>query len=192
MRIDTSLLRAACWTMASGMRLANHMKFQCGEIRKFDLCCEILSEAGAPCESRFQSKRALRRHQLRSNLHGHGRLTSVFSSVITNYCPWCCSRLSTTLITRKHAAASMLSGQCRVDADAFPWPISPPESLQCSLCDDTIVYTSIEEFFRSFGRSPFAQATSCEFADGFGGEVIFCVDRCPQCSREQRRLWRML
>ena len=48
LRIDTSLLRAACWTMASRMRLANHVKFQCGESRKFDWCCEIPSESGAP------------------------------------------------------------------------------------------------------------------------------------------------
>ena len=47
LRLYTSLLRAACWTMASGTRLANHVKFQCGENRKFDWCCEILSEAGA-------------------------------------------------------------------------------------------------------------------------------------------------
>ena len=62
-------------------------------------------------------------HQLRSKLQGHGRQTSVFSSVITNYCPWCRSTFSSTKIARKHAAASMLSGHCRVDA-AFPWPIS--------------------------------------------------------------------
>ena len=73
LRIDTSLLRAACSTMASRMRLASHVKAQRGEIRKFDWCCEILSEAGGPCGSRFQSKRALRCHQLRSKLHGHGR-----------------------------------------------------------------------------------------------------------------------
>ena len=125
------------------MRLANHVKFQCGEIRKFDWCCEILSEAGAPCGSRFQSKRALRCHQLRSNLHGVGRQTSVFSSVITNYCPWCRSTFSTSLTARKHAAA----GHCRVDAGAFPWPISPFVSLQCSLCDDETVYTSMDELF---------------------------------------------
>ena len=133
---DTSLLRAACWTMASGMRLANHVKFQCGDIRKFDWCCEILSEAGAPCGSRFRLEGALRCHHLRSNLHGHGRQTSVFASVITNQCPWCRYAFSTTVIARKHAAASMLSGHCRVDAGAFPWSMSPPESLQCSLCDD--------------------------------------------------------
>ena len=34
----TSLLRAACWTMACGMRLASHVKAQCGETRKFDWC----------------------------------------------------------------------------------------------------------------------------------------------------------
>ena len=34
-------------------------------------------------------------------IHGQGRETSVFSSVITNYCPWCRSTF-------------------------FPWPISPP------------------------------------------------------------------
>ena len=147
LRNDTSLLRAACWTMVSGMRLANHVKFQCGEIRKFDWCCEILSEAGAPCGSRFQSKRALRCHQLRSHLHGHGRQTSVFSSVITNHCPWCRSTFSTTLIARKHAAASMLSGHCLVDAGAFPWPISPSVSLQCSLCDDETDFTSIDELY---------------------------------------------
>ena len=28
LRVDTSLLCAACWTMTSGMRLANHVKFQ--------------------------------------------------------------------------------------------------------------------------------------------------------------------
>ena len=82
-------------------------------------------------------------HQLRSNLHGHGRQTSV----ITNYSPWCHSTLSTTLIARKHAAASMLSGQCRVDVGAFPWPISPPKSLQCRLCDDEAAYTSIDELY---------------------------------------------
>ena len=59
LRIDTSLLRAACWTLASGMRLASQVKFQCGEIRKFDWCCEIQSEAGALSGSRFQSKRGV-------------------------------------------------------------------------------------------------------------------------------------
>ena len=49
------------------------------------------------------------------------------------------------MVARKHAAASMLSGHCRVDAGAFPWPISPPKSLQCSLCDDETVYTSTGE-----------------------------------------------
>ena len=137
--------RSSWHSLRRGMRLSNHVKFQCGEIRKFDWCCEILSEAGAPCGSRFQSKRAFRCHQLRSNLHGHGRQTSVFSSVITNYCPW--STFSTTLIARKHAAASMLFGHCRVDAGAFPWPISPPKSLQCSLCDGETVHTSIDELY---------------------------------------------
>ena len=103
------------------------------------------SETGAPCGSRFQSKGALRCHQLRSMLQGHGSQTSVFSGVITNYCPWRRSTFSTTLIARKHAAASMLSGHCPVDAGAFPWPISPPESLQCRLCDDETTYTSIGE-----------------------------------------------
>ena len=28
--IGTSLLRAACWTMATGVRLESHMKAQCG------------------------------------------------------------------------------------------------------------------------------------------------------------------
>ena len=133
-RIDTSLLRAACWTMASGMRLERHVKAQCGETCKFDWCCEILSEYGVPCGSRFRSKKALRCHQLRSRLHGHGHQTSVFASVITNYCPWCRSTFVSTLIARKHAAA-MLSGHCRVDAGAFLWPISPFQSLQCRLCD---------------------------------------------------------
>ena len=122
--------------MASVMRLGILVKVQCGETRKFDWPCEILSEAGAPCGSRFQSKSALRCHQLRSKLHGHGRQTSVLSSVITNYCPWCRSTFSSTMIARKHAAASTLSGQRRVDAGAVPWPISPPKSLQCRLCDD--------------------------------------------------------
>ena len=58
-RIDTSLLRAACWTMASGMRLERHVKAQCGETSKFDWCCEILSEYGVPCGSRFRSKKSL-------------------------------------------------------------------------------------------------------------------------------------
>ena len=122
--------------MASVMRLGILVKVQCGETLKFDWRCEILSEAGAPCGYRFQSKRALRCHQLRSKLHGHGRQTSVLSSVITNYCPWCRSTFSSTMIARKHAAASTLSGQRRVDAGAVPWPISPPKSLQCRLCDD--------------------------------------------------------
>ena len=47
LRVDTSLLRAACWTTASGMRLASHVKVQCGETRKLGWCCEILLEAGA-------------------------------------------------------------------------------------------------------------------------------------------------
>ena len=59
LRIDTSLLPAACWVMASGMRLAILVKFQCGEIRKFGWCCGILWEAGALCGSRFQSTESL-------------------------------------------------------------------------------------------------------------------------------------
>ena len=133
LRIDTSLFRSACWTLASGMRLEVHVKSQCGEIRKFDWCCEI---------RRFHSKRALRCHQLRSKRHGHGRQTSVLAGVITNYCPWCHSTFSTTLIARKHAAASLLSGRCRVD-----WPISPPKSLQCSSCDKSDMYTSIDNLY---------------------------------------------
>ena len=82
LRIDTSLLRAACWTVASGMRLASHVKAQSstGVVR----FCRRLEPLVDPV---FQSKRALRCHQMRSKLHGHGRQTSVFSSVITNYCP---------------------------------------------------------------------------------------------------------
>ena len=41
----------------------------------------------------------------------------------------------------------MLSGHCRVDAGAFPWPISPPLSLQCRLCDDGDSYASIDDFY---------------------------------------------
>ena len=41
----------------------------------------------------------------------------------------------------------MLSGHCRVDAGAFPWPISPPLSLQCRLCEDGDSYTSIDDFY---------------------------------------------
>ena len=32
-----------------------------------------------------------------------------------------------------------------MDAGAFPWPISPPKSLQCRLCDDGDTYTSIDD-----------------------------------------------
>ena len=102
LRIDTSLLRAACWTLASGMRLASHVKALNAE--RPDISSGVvrfLSEAGAPCGSRFQSKRDLRCHQLRSKLHGQGRQTSVFSSVITNYCPWCRSTFSSSLIARQ-------------------------------------------------------------------------------------------
>ena len=56
LRIDTSLLCAACWTMASGMRLANHVKFQCGEVRKFDWCREILSGIGPLVDPVFNRK----------------------------------------------------------------------------------------------------------------------------------------
>ena len=49
LRRGSFFFRAACWTLASGMRLANHVKFQCGESRKFDWCCEIPSDTGAPC-----------------------------------------------------------------------------------------------------------------------------------------------
>ena len=48
-RMDTSLLRAACWTMASGMKLEKHVKALCGEDCKVDWCCEILSESGVTC-----------------------------------------------------------------------------------------------------------------------------------------------
>ena len=65
-RMDTSLLRAACWTMASGMKLEKHVKALCGDDCKVDWCCEILSESGVPCGLRFRSKKALRCHQLRS------------------------------------------------------------------------------------------------------------------------------
>ena len=147
-RIDTSLLRAACWTMASGMRLERHVKAQCGETCKVDWCCEILSEVGVPCGLRFRSKKAWRCHQLRSRLHGHGLQTSIFASdVITNSCPWCRSTFATTLIARKHAVAAMLSGHCRVDAGAFPWPISPLQSLLCRLCQNGDSYTSIDDFY---------------------------------------------
>ena len=95
----------------------------------------------------FGQKKALRCHQLRSRSHGHGLQTSIFASVITNSCPWCRSTSATTLIARKHAAAAMLSGHCRVDAGTFPWPISPPMSLQCRLCDDGDNYTSVDEFY---------------------------------------------
>ena len=57
-RMDTSLLRAACWTMASGMKLEKHVKAQCGEACKVDWCCEILSESGVPCGPRFRSKKS--------------------------------------------------------------------------------------------------------------------------------------
>ena len=144
--MDTSLLRAACWTMASGMKLEKHVKALCGDDCKVDWCCEILSESGIPCGLRFRSKKALRCHQLRSRSHGHGLQTSIFASVITNSCPWCRSTFATALIARKHAAAAMLSGHCRVDAGAFPWPISTLLSLQCRLCDDGDSYTSVDEF----------------------------------------------
>ena len=147
LRVDTSLFCSACWTMASGMRLELHVKSQRGETRKFDWCCEIPLDTGATCGCRFQSKRALRCHQLRSKRNGHGRQTSVLSSVITKYCPWCRSTFSTTLKARKHAAASLLSGHCRVDAGAFLWPISPPKSFQCSLCCEGDTYTSIDDLY---------------------------------------------
>ena len=137
-RMDTSLLRAACWTMASGMKLEKHVKAQCGEACKVDWCCEIWSESGVPCGLRFRSKKALRCHQLRSRSHGHVLQTSIFASVITNSCPWCRSTFAATLLARKHAAAAMLSGHCT---------ISTPLSLQCRLFDDGDNYTSVDEFY---------------------------------------------
>ena len=133
--MDTSLLRD------------QHVKALCGDDCKVDWCCEILSESGIPCRLRFRSKKALRCHHLRSRSYGHGLQTSIFASVITNSCPWCRSTFATTLIARKHAAAAMLSGHCRVDACAFLWPISIPLSLQCRLCDDGDNYTSIDEIY---------------------------------------------
>ena len=192
--MDTSLLRAACWTMASGVKLEKHVKAQCGEAGKVDWCCEILSESGVPCGLRFRSKKALRCHQLRSRSYGHGLQTSIFASVITNSCPWCRSTFATTLIARKLAAAAMLSGHCRVDAGAFPWPISPPLSLQCRLCDDGDNYAFIDDFYdyavalhlpepspvslpiatalhHACGTSGTIRDTSCEGRDhGRGGE----------------------
>ena len=118
-----------------------------------------------PVDYVFGQKKALRCHQLRSRLHGHGLQTSTFASVITNSSPWCRSTFATTLIARKHTAAALLSGHCKVDAGAFPWPISPPLSLQCRLCDDGDSYASINVFLRSCCGSPFAQAISCQFTD---------------------------
>ena len=103
--------------------------------------CEILS-GGALVDPVFSRKEPL---GVISYLHGHGRQTSVFSSVTTSYCPWCRSTFSTTQIARKRAAASMLSGHCRVDAGAFPWPISPPQSLQCRCVMVKLFFTSIDE-----------------------------------------------
>ena len=54
----TSLLRAACWTMASGMKLEKHVKALCGEDCKVDWCCEILSESGVPHGLRFRSNKS--------------------------------------------------------------------------------------------------------------------------------------
>ena len=56
-RMDTSLLRAACWTMASGMKLEKNFKALCGDDCKIDWCCEILSVSGVPCGLRFRSKK---------------------------------------------------------------------------------------------------------------------------------------
>ena len=165
LRIDTSLLRAACWTMASGMRLANHVKCQCGEIRKFDGCCEVLSEAGAPYGSRFQSKRALKCHQLRSNPHGHGRQTSVFPSVITNYCPWCRAPFSTTLKTPRQAARFNVV-----------WSISSPKSLQCSLCDDETVYTSMDELYDHSVAVHLPKPSPVRLPIASVAKSFFCVD----------------
>ena len=124
MRLDTSLLRADCWTMASGMRLASRVNFQCGEIRKFDWCCEILLEAGAPCGSHLSAERSL-------EVSSVSEQSSVFSSVITNCCPWCRSTFSTTDSTETRCPFNVVWS---LDAGAFPWPISPPKSLSSAAC----------------------------------------------------------
>ena len=129
-RMDTSLLRAACWTMASGMKLEKHVKALSGDDCKVDWCCEILSESGVPCGVRFRSKKALRSHQLRSRSHGHGLQTSIFVSVITNSCPWCRSTFATTLIARKHAVAAMLSGHPSDDILDSLYKLRTRESAQ--------------------------------------------------------------
>ena len=59
LRIDTSLLRAACWTMASGMRLAIHVKAQCGETRRFDWCCRFCRRLEPLVDPVFGVKKSL-------------------------------------------------------------------------------------------------------------------------------------
>ena len=71
------------------------------------------------------------------------RWSSLWTTISVKKKHW----FATTLIARKHAAAAMLCGHCRVDAGAFPWPISTPLSLQCRLCDDGDNYTSVDEFY---------------------------------------------
>ena len=160
-----------------GVRLANHVKFQCGEIRKFDWCCEILSEAGAPCGSRFQSKKSFEVSPVAEQparswtsdiglLKCHHQLLSMVPLYILN-------RIDST---ETRCRFNVVWSRCRVDAGAFLWAISPPESLQCRLCDDgDTVYTSIDEQCDHSVAVHLPKPSPREFADRFGGEVICCV-----------------
>ena len=97
--------------------------------------CSLKTEVGE-CGKRFATRAALRAHQSWEGSGGeHGLWSTLSAAVPTNECPWCQSVFVSRAVAAKHATMAARFGRCCVDNALQAWPLIPPASLDCVLCD---------------------------------------------------------
>ena len=127
--LDPSLLRAACKCDIELTREQVEDKNIRFNSRTFS--CPFGSETGQHCTYSTDRLCALARHCM----FAHGHKHPIFSAITCNQCPLCQSTFASKMCARLHLASAFDSGKCDVDRARLRWPLVPPRSLNCTLCD---------------------------------------------------------
>eukprot|EP00959_Pyramimonas_sp_CCMP1952_P114764 2399212-Pyramimonas_sp.AAC.1 len=97
--------------------------------------CNLRDSQGNMCLQEFESRGGLLAHQSRSVGGEHGKLNPLFSTVLTNVCPWCRTSFSSKDRARQHVRTAWLTNRSRLNRAAFDWDLIIPKSLQCPMCE---------------------------------------------------------
>eukprot|EP00929_Paragymnodinium_shiwhaense_P036506 TRINITY_DN1955_c0_g1_i1.p1 TRINITY_DN1955_c0_g1~~TRINITY_DN1955_c0_g1_i1.p1 ORF type:complete len:1600 (+),score=138.99 TRINITY_DN1955_c0_g1_i1:125-4924(+) len=108
--------------------------------------CEDTCENGEICGQRFNSLKALRKHQTSSRSKGGSHsLHNVVELILTNQCIFCRSAFATRDAAKRHLRHAMMCGACNTDQGYLNSRVEAVENPTCRVCG--LTFPSLTEYY---------------------------------------------